>query len=66
MEVNHTVMLPPLVFPGPTHASKGLFTRKSDFALGLQVYNANNIFLFSKMDYHTLKLHPEIERVNSP
>ncbi len=24
---------------------KGLFTRKSDFALGQQAYNANNIFL---------------------
>ncbi len=29
---------------------KGLFTRKSDFALGLQFYNTNNIFLFTKMD----------------
>ncbi len=29
---------------------KGLFAPKSDFALDLQVYNANNIFLYSKMD----------------
>jgi hypothetical protein len=28
---------------------KGSFTRKSDFALGLQVYFTKNIFLFSKM-----------------
>ncbi len=35
---------------------------KSDFALGLQVYyNANNIFLFSKMDLLT-----EIGCVNKP
>jgi hypothetical protein len=30
--------------------SKGLFTRKSDFALGLQVYNTNSIFLYTKMN----------------
>jgi hypothetical protein len=38
----------------------------SDFAIGLQVYNANNIFLFSKMDYPTAKLRSEIGCVNKP
>jgi len=47
-----------------TAVLKGLFTRKSDFALGLQVSNANNIFLFSKMDWLTAKSHSEIRRVN--
>jgi hypothetical protein len=28
----------------------GLLTQKSDFALGLQVYNTKNIFSYSKMD----------------
>jgi len=46
--------------------SKGLFTRKSDFALGLQVYNASNIFLFSKMDQHTVKSCSKIRCVNKP
>ncbi len=32
-------------------AAKGIFTRKSDLALGLQVYNTNNIFLYMKMKY---------------
>ncbi len=45
---------------------KDLFTRKSDFALGLQVYNTNNIFLYSKMDQLIVKLHFKIGRVNKP
>ncbi len=35
--------------PPPLQAVKGLFTRKSDFALGLQVYKTNSIFLYMKM-----------------
>jgi hypothetical protein len=29
--------------------TNGLFTRKPDFALGLKVYKANNLFLYSEM-----------------
>jgi hypothetical protein len=32
-------------------AAKGLFTRKSNLALGLQVNNRNNIFLYMKRNY---------------
>ncbi len=46
--------------------SKGLFTRKSDFALGLQVHKANNIFLCPKMDWFTAKSRSEIGHVNKP
>ncbi len=43
---------------------KGLITRKSDFALGLQVYYTNNIFSLSKIDQLTAKSCSEIGRVN--
>jgi hypothetical protein len=44
----------------------GLFTRKSDFALGLQVYNTNSIFLYSKRDSLIAKYSSKIGRVNKP
>jgi len=44
----------------------GLFTRKSDFALGLQVYNINRIFLYSKRDSLIAKYCSKIGRVNKP
>ncbi len=45
---------------------KGLFTCKSEFALGLQVYNTNNIFLYSKTDKLFAKSCYEIGHVNKP
>jgi hypothetical protein len=45
---------------------KGLFTHKSDFTLGLQVYNMNSIFLFTKMKQLIAKSYSEIGRVNKP
>ncbi len=36
------------------------------FALGLQVYNTNNIFLYSEMDKLIAKSRSEIGRVNKP
>ncbi len=50
----------------PVNESKILFTCKSNFTLGLQVYNANNIFLFSKMNKLTAKSCSEIGCVNRP
>jgi hypothetical protein len=44
----------------------GLFTRKSDFALSLQVYLKINNFLFFNMNQINTKMHPEIGRVNKP
>ncbi len=44
--------------------TEGLFTHKSDFALGLQVYNTNNIFLYSEMDLLIAKSCSEIGRIN--
>jgi hypothetical protein len=43
----------------------GIFTHKSDFALGLQVYN-RNIFLYTKMNFLIAKSCSEIGRVNNP
>jgi hypothetical protein len=48
------------------HIIKDLFTRRSDFALGLQVCNANNIFLYSKMDKLIAKLRSEFGLLNRP
>jgi hypothetical protein len=45
---------------------KGLFTRKSTFALGLQVYKTNSMFLYSQMNQPIPKLCSEIRRVNKP
>ncbi len=44
---------------------KGIFTHKSDFTLGLQVYNTNT-FLFTKMKLLIAKSQSEIGRVNRP
>jgi hypothetical protein len=46
--------------------TRGSFTRKSNFASSLQVYNANNKFLFSKMNQLNVKSHPENRHVNKP
>jgi hypothetical protein len=43
---------------------KGLFTRKSDFALSLQAYKTNKMFLFPEMNKLIAKSCSEIGRVN--
>ncbi len=43
---------------------KGLFTNKSNFTLGLQVYNTNSIFFYMKMNQLIAKSLSEIRRVN--
>jgi hypothetical protein len=41
-------------------------TRTSDFAVGLQVYKTNNIFLYSEMILLIAKSYSEIGHVNKP
>ncbi len=40
--------------------------RKSNYALGLQIYKTNTIFLYSKMNYLIAKFCSEKECVNKP
>ncbi len=44
----------------------GAFRRKPNFALSLQVYKTNNIFLFFKLYKLNVKSCSEIVRVNKP
>jgi hypothetical protein len=46
--------------------SKGLFKHMSDFALSLQVYKTNSLFLFSKMNQLIAKSCSVIRHVNKP